>query len=156
MSSYRSAYESYYKNINNTAKQKRDKNKYSIWPQNKDSSARTMYGANTNNITLTNFLIKRIIGELTGATILLFFFVALKYIPTAQIQNMHTQCKQALSYNLNYDQYIDVFDTIQIGNIKGKDLKIGNITTDDLKMENLKAKALSFIEYLKNNQDIQN
>ncbi len=155
MSSYRSAYENYYKNINNATKQKRDKGKYSIWTGKKDRSIRTIYGGSMN-ITGTNFLIKRIISELTGATILLLFFVALKYIPSAQTEELHIKCKQALSYNFNYDKCIDAFNTIQMGNVKGKDLKMGDFTTEDLKVENLKARASSFIEYLKNSQDMQN
>lgn len=157
MSSYRSAYENYYKNINNATRPKRDRGQYSLLTGKKDRSVRPIYGgSNTNNITGTSFLIKRIISELTGATILLSFFVALKYIPSTQIKEMHIKCKQALSYNFNYDQCIDAFNMIQMGNVKGKDLKMGNITTEDLKLENLKAKASNIIEYLKNSQDMQN
>ena len=50
---------------------------------------------------------------------------------------------------------IDAFNTIQIGNIKGKDLKIGNFTTEDLKIENLKIKASNFMEYIKSNSNLQ-
>ena len=105
---------------------------------------------------MINTLIKRIIRELTGATILLLFFVGLKYIPSTQVKEMHIKCKQTLEQNFNYNESIDAFNTIQIGNIKGKDLKIGNFTTEDLKIENLKIKASNFMEYIKSNSNLQN
>jgi len=101
-------------------------------------------------------LIKRIIRELTGATLLLLFFVTLKYIPLTQVKEMHIKCKQTLEYNFNYNEFIYAFDEIQIGNIKGKDLKIGNFTTEDLKVENLKTRVWSFMEYIKSNDNLQN
>ena len=155
MSSYRSAYENYYKNINNFEKGKKDKSKFSIFDRKTNNPIRPIYGANSNNYNKMDFIIKRVIKELTGATIILLFFAALKYIPTAQVQEMHANCKQAINYNFNYDQCIDEFNTIEIGNVKIKDLKIGNYTTEDLKMENLKVKALSFMDYLKNNRNMQ-
>lgn len=155
MSSYRSAYENYYKNINNPEKNKKDKNKLSVLNRKTDDSGRSIYGINGSGTTIGNFFIKRIIQELTGAAILLLFFVGLKYIPMAQVKEMHVNCKQALNYNFNYDQCIEIFNTAEIGNVKGKDLKIGNFTTEDLKSENLKVKVSSFMEYLKSNTNIQ-
>jgi hypothetical protein len=129
MSSYGSAYENYYKNINNTEKGKKENNKD----------------------TITNTLIKRIIRELTGATLLLLFFVLLKYVPSTQVNEMHIKCKQTLEYNFNYNESIDAFNTIQIGNLKGADLNIGNFTVEDLKV-----KASNLIEYIRNNNKVQN
>lgn len=156
MSSYRSAYENYYKNINNIEKNKKDKNRYSMLNRKIDNSPRSSYGLRMNNKTITNFFIKRVIQELTGATILLLFFVGLKYIPTIQVQQMHANCKQALAYNFNYDECIDAFNEVEIGTVKGEDLRVGDFAIKDLKMENLKAKASSFMEYFKNNIDMQN
>ena len=157
MSSYRSAYENYYKNINNAAKGKKDNNKYFTLGKKADNSISSKYGINIKyNDTMINTLIKRIIRELTGATILLLFFASLKYIPSTQINEMHIKCKQTLEQNFNYNESIDAFNTIQIGNIKGKDLNIGNFTTEDLKIENLKIKASNFMEYIKSNSNLQN
>jgi hypothetical protein len=45
---------------------------------------------------------------------------------------------------------------MQIGNIKGKDLKIGNFTVDDLKIENLKLRTFNFMEYIRSNSNMNN
>lgn len=149
MSSYRSAYENYYKNINNTAKGNKDNNKNFTLGK---SSVR--HGV--SNDTMGNIIIKRVIRELTGATILLLFFLGLKYIPIPQVKEMHIKCKQTLSQNFNYNGSIEAFNNIQIGNIKGKDLQFGGFTTEDLKIENLKARASNFMEYLRNSNTMQN
>jgi hypothetical protein len=157
MSSYRSAYENYYKNINNIVKGKKDNNKYFNVGRKDDSSINSKYAINIKyNDKMINALIKRIIKELTGATILLLFFVGLKYFPSTQVKDMHIKCKETLEQNLNYNEYIDAFNKIQIGNIQVKDLKIGNFTMEDLKIGNLKIKASNFMEYLKSNNKLQN
>ena len=157
MSSYRSAYENYYKNINNAGEGKNDKNKYFTLGKNADNSISSKYGINIKyNDTMINTFLKRIIRELTGATVLLIFFVGLKYIPSTQVKEMHIKCKETLEQNFNYNESIDAFNAIEIGNIKGKDLKISNFTTEDLKIDNLKVKASNLIEYLKNNNNLQN
>ncbi|AWK50751.1 hypothetical protein DIC82_06875 [Clostridium beijerinckii] len=157
MSIYRTAYENYYKNINNTAKGKKDNNKHFSLGKKADDSIGSKYGINLKyNERITNTLIKRIIRELTGAIILLLFFLGLKYIPLNQVKEMHVKYKQTLEQNFNYNEYIDAFNASQIGNIKGKDLTIGNFTTEDLKIDNLKIKALNFMEYLKNSSNSQN
>ena len=156
MSSYRSAYENYYKNINNAAKGKKDNNKYFTLGKKADNSISSKHGINIKcNDKMIDVLIKRIIRELTGATILLLFFVGLKYIPSSQVNEMHIKCKETLEHNFNYNESIDAFNTIQIGNKKGKDLSIGGFTTEDLKTENLKIKASNFMEYIKNNSNLQ-
>lgn len=155
MSSYRSAYENYYKNIKNEDKGKNDKNKFFNLGKKADNSINSKYGTNAKyNDTIKNTLIKRIIKELTGAIILLLFFVGLKYIPLTQVKEMHIKCKETLEQNFNYNESIDAFNTIQIGNIQGKDLKIGSFTTEDLKIDNLKIKASNFMEYLKSNNKL--
>ena len=154
MSSYRSAYENYYKNINNPEKRKKDNNKYFTLGKKADNSISSKYGINIGyNDTIATILIKRIIKELTGATILLLFFVLLKYIPLTQVKEMHIKCKQTLEYNFNYNESLEAFNKIQIGNIKGKDLNIGNYTAEDLKLENLKGKVSDFMEYIKSNSN---
>lgn len=154
MSSYRTAYENYYKNINNTSKGKKDKNNNKLIGKKADNYLGPRYGNRIkSNEPFSNIIIKRVTRELTGATILLFFFVGLKYVPSDQVSGMHIKCKQLLNHNFNYNEYIEAFNSMQIGNIKGKDLKVGNFTTEDLKIENLKIKAQNFVEYLKNNND---
>jgi len=157
MSIYRSAYENYYKNINNAAKGKKDNNKYSSQGKKTGNFMSSKYGIKIKyNDRIMNTLIKRIIRELTGAIILLLFFLGLKYIPLNQVKEMHIKCKQTLEQNFNYNEYIDTFNTIKIGNIEGKNFNIRDITLEDLKIDNLKIKASNFMEYLKNNSNLQN
>lgn len=157
MSNYRSAYENYYKNINNVAKGNKDNNRKFTLSKKADKSIKPQYGVDkTYNNNIINVLIKRAIKELTGATILLLFFVGLKYISLTQVEDMHIKFKQALSQNFNYNESIESFNAMQIGNIKGKDLKIGDLTTEDLKIQNLKAKVSNFVEYLKKTSTMQN
>lgn len=147
MSSYRSAYEEYYKNINNVARGKNNKNKYSTTGKRKSDPINFRYGNNlSNNEKIASILTKRIIKELTGAAILLVFFLALKYIPTTQVREMHTKFTQSLNYNINYSDCINTIDMIQIGNVKGTDLQI----------ESLKARVYNFIEYIKKTDTMQN
>lgn len=147
MSSYRSAYEEYYKNINSVARGKNDKNKYSDFRKNNGNSISLKSGINfNNNGKIISILTKRFIKELTGAAILLVFFMGLKYIPTDRVKEMHVKCKQTLEYNLNYKDYISTIDAIQIG-----DIKIAN-----LQIDNLKAKAYNFIEDIKKTDNMKN
>jgi len=158
MGSYRSAYEDYYKNINNTTKGRKDKrNHLTSGKKNSNAIIGSKYGSNMkSNDKMINILITRITKELTGATLLLLFFVGLKYTPSAQVQDMHIKCKQVLNQNFNYNGYIDTFSTMQIGNVKGKDLRIGNFTVDDLKIENLKSRTSNFMEYIRSNSNMNN
>ena len=157
MGSYRSAYEDYYKNINSKAKGKKDKKNHLSSGKKTNNPIGSRYGSNMkNNDKIINILIKRVTKELTGAIILLLFFLGLKYIPSTQVQEMHTTCKQIINKSFNYSEYIDAFSTMQIGNIQGKDLKIGSFTIDDLRIENLKSRTFNFMEYLKGNGNIQN
>ncbi len=156
MSNYRSAYENYYKNINDTSKEKKDNNKYFSFGK-KANNNNPQYGVEKKyNDKIINILIKRITKELTGALILLIFFVGLKYIPSAPVKEMYIKCKEELNQNFNYNDSIEAFNNIQIGNIQGKDLKMGDVTVEDLKIENLKMNASNFMQYLKNSTNSQN
>lgn len=149
MSSYRSAYENYYKNINKTVKN--TKSKHAARDKKADSFISSKYGGNVSSKDkMVEVLIKRIITELTGATILLLFFVGLKYIPSTQVKELYIKCKGTIEQDFNYNGTIDVFNEMYIGKMQVKDLKIGNHTVEDLKSENLKATAASFMENLKN------
>lgn len=147
MSVYRSAYEEYYRNINNESKGKNDIKKYSIFRKKSVSSDNSKYGFNfKNRDKIVEYLMKRIIKEVTGATIILIFFTGLKYIQTDQIKEMHTKCKQALNYNINYTDCVNTINEIKIGNIKGTDLKL----------EYIKTQAYKFMEYIKTSSTMQN
>ena len=149
MSVYRSAYENYYKNINKTVKGAN--NKVSIRDKRADEFISSKYGVNLRSKDkIIEKLIKRAITELTGATILLVFFVGLKYIPSTQVKDLYIKCKGTIEQDFNYNGTIDAFNEMYIGKIQGKDVKIGNFTAEDLKVENLKAKAANFMENLKN------
>lgn len=152
MNNYRSAYENYYKNINKIAKGTNTKNLTRDSKVNSYISSK--YGINLNSKdTIKETLIKRVITELTGATVLLLFFTGLKYIPVSQVNELHIKCKQTLEEDFNYNRAIDVLNGMYIGNIQGKDLSIENFTAEDFKIENLRMKAANFIEYIRNNVD---
>lgn len=154
MSYYRSAYENYYKNINKAAKGKN--NIYSKRDKKADNSISSKYSFDLKSKDgVKEILIRRVITELTGALILLLFFVGLKYIPTAQVKELHITCKETLEKEFNYNDAIDAFNKMYIGKIQGKDLRVGNFTAEDLKIEKLKAKAADFIEYIKVNSNIK-
>ena len=148
MSSYRSAYENYYKNINKVAKG--TNNKYLIRDKKADNSISSKCGINLRSKdTIIEILIKRVITELTGAVVLLLFFTGLKYIPVDQVNELHIKCKQTLEENFNYNGAIDAFNGMYIGNIQGKEFRIGDFTAEDLKIENLKVKAENFMQYIR-------
>lgn len=148
MSSYRSAYENYYKNLNKEANGLN--NRHLARDKKADKCISTKYNVNLKSKDkIIEVLIKRVTTELTGAAILLLFFVGLKYIPSAQVREMYINCKGTLEQDFNYNQSIDAFNEMYIGKIQGKDLKIGDFTLEDLKVENLKAKALNFMEIIK-------
>jgi hypothetical protein len=148
MSIYRSAYENYYKNINKTVKG--TNNRVSIRDKRADELISSKYGFDLRSKDkIIEKLIKRLITELTGATILLIFFVALKYIPLIQVRELYIICKDTVEQDFNYNGTIDAFNEMYIGKIQGKDLKIGEFTAEDLKSENLKAKAANFMENIK-------
>ena len=152
MSSYRSAYENYYKNINKVVKG--TNNKQLTRDKKADTSISSKYGINLKSRgTIIETLIKRVITELTGAAVLLLFFTGLKYTPVTQINELHIKCKQTLEQDFSYDGAIDAFNGMYIGNIQGKDIRIGNFAVEDFKTKNLKMKAVSFMEYIRNDSN---
>lgn len=149
MSVYRSAYENYYKNINKTVKG--TNNRFSIRDKRADEVISSKYGGHLRSKdNIIERLIKRVITELTGATILLLFFVGLKYIPSTQVKDLYIKCKGTIEQDFSYNGTIDAFNEMYIGKVQGKDLKIGDFKAEDLKVENLKAKAANFMENFKN------
>ena len=139
MSDYRSAYEKYYKNINNVANGKREGNKYFSLTgrSNSEISSRYSGGARLNNNG--NYLVKRIIRELIGAMLLLVIFFGMKVIPLTQVKEAYNLSKQTLSQNFDYDKCIETFG----------DMTIGDFKVQDIKSNNIKAKVGQFMDYLK-------
>lgn len=151
MDNYKSAYENYYKNINNVNK---DRNKFVAKDKRNNITTSLKYGSNKKNEdNIMNYLIKRITRELTGSIVLLLFFIGLKYIPLSQVEDMYVKCKQTLNYNFSYNDCVNAISMIKIGNIEGKDMNIKNFTMDDFKIEDLKTKASNFVDYIKQNSN---
>lgn len=156
MNNYRSAYENYYKNINNRAKGKQDSIRYSPLGKNRDDLIKSPYGiSRSSEFNFKEFCVKRIMRELIGAAILLLVFVGLKYIPVNQVRQVHDTCKEVLNQQFNYDESIEAFNNAEVGNFKMKDLKIGDLSLEDFKSNSLKVKTSNFIEYLKNKSNLQ-
>ncbi|AQS08547.1 hypothetical protein CLOBY_06570 [Clostridium saccharobutylicum] len=156
MNNYRSAYENYYKNINNRAKGKQDSIRYSPLGKKRDDLIKSPYGiSKSSEFNFKQFFVKRIMRELIGAAILLLLFVGLKYIPANQVSQVHNTCKEVLNQQVNYDESIDAFNNVEVGNFKMKDLRIGDFTLEDFKSNNLKVRTSNFIEYLKNRSNSQ-
>ena len=140
MSDYRSAYEKYYKNINNFANgEKQGKRYFSLTGKN-DSEINSRYRGGERLNNNENYLVKRIIRELIGATLLLVIFFGMKTIPLKQVKGAYNLSKQTLSQTVDYAKYIETFE----------DLKIEDFKVEDIKSNNIKAKVGQFMNYLKN------
>lgn len=141
MNSYRSDYQSYYKNINNAVKGKKDNSKYSIMGKKTDKLISSRYGVNVKGKdNIKNIIIKRIISELIGAISLLLIFSFLNYTPVESIQYIHNECKKRLEENFNLDQYTTTLKSMQIENMKIENLQIDELKTNIYKlMEQLKS-----------------
>ena len=147
MGNYTSAYEEYYKNINNKAKEKE------IWHRKQHSSGRGSgkYKTHADGETVyfsKEYWIRRIEIELAGSLALLSCFIALKYVNTPYTNEVYVWCRNAVVKELNYDQSIEAFNSMEIGGYKAKDFRIGTFKIEDLKSENLKAGWNNFIQYI--------
>ena len=141
MSDYRSAYERYYKNINNTAKGKKERNNYLFLGNINDKNINSRFGIGESiNNKPGHYLVRRIIRELIGATLLLIIFFGMKVIPLTQVNEAYNLSKQVLSEPFDYDEYIETFSDVTIGDFK----------VEDIKSNNIKAKVSQFMDYLKN------
>ena len=147
MGNYSSAYEEYYKNINNKSSDNESTKNYSF--NNKSRSDSFNMNTNDKSRYLTkNYLIKRVERELAGSLVLVSCFMALKYTNIKDVNNFYILCKQALASELNYDQSIEAFNSIEIGDFKTRDIRIGNFKIEDLKYENVKQNMENFKVYL--------
>lgn len=142
MSDYRSVYERYYKNINNLSKEKKKKTQYLSFSNQKDNIYKGNYMDKGRG---ENYFIKILIRQLIASTLLILILFGLKVIPLKEVNGAYTFSKNMLSKNFDYDQSIDVFNS----------LKIGNLNADNLKYENLKKKTSKFIDYLKENSNLK-
>lgn len=145
MSDYRSAYEKYYKNINNNLNGKKERNNYLPLSSRSNNEMNLRYGMETRLDNKGNYLVRRIIRELIGATLLLIIFFGMKVVPMTSINDVYSISKQTLNETFEYDKYIEAFSDIEIG-----DLKLENIKSNDIK-----AKVVEFIDYLKNVNQIE-
>ena len=141
MSDYRSAYERYYKNINNTAKGKKERNNYLSLGSINDRNTNSRFGIGEGiNNKPGHYLVRRIIRELIGSTLLLVIFFGMKVIPLTQVNEAYNLSKQVLSEPFDYDECIETFSDVTIGDFK----------VEDIKSNNIKAKVSQFMDYLKN------
>lgn len=145
MSDYRSAYEKYYKNINNNLNGKKERNNYLPLSSRSNNEMNLRYGMETKLDNKGNYLVRRIIRELIGATLLLIIFFGMKVVPMTSVNDVYSISKQTLNETFEYDKYIEAFSDIEIG-----DLKLENIKSNDIK-----AKVVEFIDYLKNVNQIE-
>lgn len=145
MSDYRSAYEKYYKNINNNLNGKKERNNYLPLSSRSNNEMNLRYGMETRLDNKGNYLVRRIIRELIGATLLLIIFFGMKVVPMTSVNDVYSISKQTLNETFEYDKYIEAFSDIEIG-----DLKLENIKSNDIK-----AKVVEFIDYLKNVNQIE-
>lgn len=140
MSDYRSAYEKYYKNINNFANGRKQEKKYFSLIGKGDNEINSRYRGEARLNNDGNYLVKRIVRELIGATLLLIIFFGMRIIPLTQVKGVYNLSKQTLSQTFDYDKCIETFSDVTIGGFK----------VEDIKSNNIKVKVEQFMNYLKN------
>ena len=147
MGNYTSAYEEYYKNINNKSKNRELKNENHL---SKNSSIRSYRSHADERIKYCtkDYWIKTIQMNIAGSLLLLSFFIVLKYTNDPNINKLHVWCRNAVISDFNYDESIEAFNSMEIGQYKAKDFRIGPFKIEDLKSENLKVGFDNFKEYL--------
>lgn len=147
MGNYASAYEEYYRNINNKYKDKEIRNTKKFSRNHEINNYKSHADGHIRYFT-KDYWIRRIERELTGSLVLLSCFMLLKYTNIQNINGLYLWCRNAVVSEFNYDQSIEAFNAIEIGGYKAKDFRIGSFKIDDLKSENLKAELDNFKEYL--------
>lgn len=147
MGNYTSAYEEYYKNLNNKSMHKESEKKHPFLNKSSNNNLKSVSNEQISYFT-KNYWIKRIERELIGSLILLSCFIGLKYTNVQDVNKFYILCKQAVASEFNYDKSIEDFNSIEIGAFKTKDVRIGMFKFEDLKYENLKENIEHFKEYL--------
>ena len=135
MGNYASAYEEYYKNINNKSKEKEIRNR----KQHLNRNGARKYEVHADEEVIyfsKKYWIRRIQIELVGSLALLSCFMVLKYVDTPYTRGAYLWCRNAVVSEFNYDQSIEAFNSMEIGKYKVKDFRIGAFKIEDLKSEN--------------------
>lgn len=151
MGNYSSAYEEYYKNINNKSRTKESSNKNPFLNNRaiKILNNKTQHSGIENvDYFSKDWLIRKVEMELVLSLALLIFFMGLKYTGVKSVQEFYKWCKYNVVSEFNYDQSIEVLNSIEIGTFKTNDIKIGEFDIEDLKYENLKIGVENFKSYL--------
>ncbi len=151
MGNYSSAYEEYYKNINNKSITKESGNRGPFLNRGVNNTQSNKFqSCNAEEIYYfsKDYWIRRIERELAGSLALLACFMGLKYTNIKNVQDFYKWCKQNVVSEFNYDQSVEVLNSMEIGTFKTKDFKIGTFEIEDLKSENLKTEMKNFKEYI--------
>ena len=148
MNDYRAAYENYYRNINNH--HKTEKNISSVGNTTRNRSRRSSTDFNVEKIFFKHII---------GASIVLAYFSALKYIPLNNVQYIYFQSKNLMNKSMTYDDMIEGIKNINIGGYTAAAININGFTIDDLKEKSIKEKLLQCFNYInesnKNNEEKQ-
>ena len=143
MNDYRAAYENYYRNINNNHKIE------------KSEHLREDRQRNINRYGSPKFNVEKLfLEQVIGASIVLFYFSALKYIPLNNVQYIYLQSKSLFIKNMTYDDIIDGIKDINIGGYTAANININGFTIDDLKEKPIKERISQCISYF--NQSNEN
>ena len=146
MGNYASAYEEYYKNLNNKS---RDNERKSSSPFKNRSNNNFMMNSDKGDKYFTKaYWIKKIERQLAGSLVLISCFIGLKYSGVQNINKLYILCRQSILSPFNYDESIEAFNSIEIGSFRVRDIRIGQFKVEDLKYENLKKGIENFKEYL--------
>lgn len=147
MGNYASAYEEYYRNLNRKAREKDLGNRKNLSNNHGSNNFMTHADDKTRYFT-KNYWIKRIERELAGSLFLILCFMGLKYTHIQNIHDFYLWCRGAVVSEFNYDESIEAFNSIEIGDFKARDFRLGTFKIEDLKSENLKSYMENFKEYI--------
>lgn len=148
MNDYRAAYENYYRNINNNPKV--EKNIRSV-----ENIRRTKSRHGSTDFNVEKIFFKQFIG----ASMVLVYFSALKYIPLNNVQYIYSQSKNLMNKSMTYDDMIEGIKNINIGGYTAAAININGFTIEDLKEKSIKEKLSQCFNYIngsnKNNEEKQ-
>lgn len=148
MNDYRAAYENYYRNINNHPKV--EKNIRSV-----ENIRRTKSRHGSTDFNVEKIFFKQFIG----ASMVLVYFSALKYIPLNNVQYIYSQSKNLMNKSMTYDDMIEGIKNINIGGYTAAAININGFTIEDLKEKSIKEKLSQCFNYIngsnKNNEEKQ-
>ena len=146
MGNYASAYEEYYKNLNN--KSRDNETKKSSPFKNRSNNNFMIDSDRGSKYFSKSYWETKVKRQLAGSLVLISFFAALKYSGVENVNKYYSFCKQSILMPFNYDESIEAFNSVEIGTFKIRDIRIGQFKVEDLKHENLKKGIENFKEYL--------